>query len=144
MGAFDSLRLMSKKTSSHSAVHLKRFRSLFGMNGAEGTQCGHIVWHKFTIVTSSPQKCSQLTLITGTGHSFMTLTFSGSVDMPSCDTTRPNTTTSSCKNLHFFGLIFRPASLKAGELSDSLSLCSCSVRPKIIMSSRYSRQSDQH
>ena len=41
MGAFDSLPLMTKKTSSHSAVHLKRFRSLFGMNGAEGTQCGH-------------------------------------------------------------------------------------------------------
>ena len=143
MGAFDSLRFMSKKTSSHSAVHLKRFRSLFGMNGAEGTQCGHSLAQ---IHDSNQQSPEMLSADPHHRHRpfLMTLTFSGSVDMPSRDTTRPNTTTSSCKNVHFFGLIFRPASLKGGELSDSLSLCSCSVRPKIIMSSRYSRQSDQH
>ena len=103
-----------------------------------------IVWQKLSIVTSRPLERSHLTLINWLRpllyESYFLWISKYALSLTRRDLTQPPVYT----RLHFLGLIFKRASVKCDNTSDSLSLCSCSVPHKTMISPRYTRQSDQH
>ena len=139
MGAFISFCLMPRKASSHSAVHLKWSPFWEALCKSSNITT---VWHKVSVITSCSQECFQRALILGDWplpYDFHFLWI--------CRNAIPghqviSTTTFSDKSLYFLRLIFKPASERRDRTS--LSRFSYKVRPKMMMSSRCTRQSDQH